>query len=246
MVFRFFALALACSFAFPPGARAQVGPPDLALPSVGLNFLVGEPDGEFANYVDHAFGGELTGRLPVGPSGLVSLRADLGVLVYGYESKRVCIGGTCRIQARLETSNNIFYGGVGPELAVPLGWARPYMNAFLGFGYFNTSSSLEDRLGGEDLFTTENFGDGTFAWGLGWGMEVNVHRGRVPIALNFGARYHEHGVMEYLTEGDIVDNPDGSITLYPNRSEANLVSYRVGVTVGIPRGRGEDQGGSRR
>ena len=41
--------------------------------------------------------------------------------------------------------------------------------------------------------------------------------------------------MTYLTEGDIQDNPDGSITLFPVVSEANLVSYRLGVTIGIPR-----------
>ena len=37
--------------------------------------------------------------------------------------------------------------------------------------------------------------------------------------------------MEYLTEGDIVDHADGSITLYPNRSEANFITYHFGVTI---------------
>ena len=110
----------------------------------------------------------------------------------------------------------------------------------MGFGFFNTTSSLESIWGSEDHFTTQNLGDGNVAWGVGWGLEVSLTRGRVPIALNFGARYHENGVMEYLTEGDIVDHPDGSITLYPIESEANLVSYRFGVTIGIPMGHGED------
>ncbi len=39
-----------------------------------------------------------------------------------------------------------------------------------------------------------------------------------------------------------MDNPDGSITLFPKVSEANLVTYRIGVSVGIPRGREEDSG----
>ncbi len=72
-------------------------------------------------------------------------------------------------------------------------------------------------------------------------MESGVSRGRTPVALDLGARYHRNGVMEYLTEGDIEDNPDGSITLYPNRSEANYIAYRLGISIGIPRG-GEDDG----
>ncbi|MFH1763272.1 MAG: hypothetical protein ABIF09_03675, partial [Gemmatimonadota bacterium] len=107
--------------------------------------------------------------------------------------------------------------------------------------YFNTSSSLEDLWGEEDMFQTENFGDGGFSWGLGGGLEWKVKGGRTPIDLNFGARYHHHGVMEYLTEGDIVDNADGSITMYPVVSEANLMTYHLGLTVGIPRG-GNDYG----
>ena len=205
--------------------------------AVGINFLVGDPLGEFSDYVDAGFGAEFYGRIPLEPQGLVSLRADLGFMIYGYESSRVCFEGVgCRVQARLQTTNNIFYGGIGPELALPLHGFRPYVNASLGFGYFNTTSSLESLWGEEDSFSTENLGDGAFSLGIGWGMEINLHRGRIPVFLNLGGRYHKNGVMEYLTEGDIQDNPDGSITLFPVVSEADLVSYRVGVTVGIPRG----------
>jgi len=142
----------------------------------------------------------------------------------------------CRVQARLQTTNNIFFGGIGPELAMPFSRARPYVNALLGFSYFNTSSSLEDLWGGESSFNTENYGDGTFSWGVGGGLDVNLKRGRAPIDLNLGFRYHENGRVKYLTEGDIVDNPDGSITLYPVFSDAKLISYHLGVSVGIPRG----------
>jgi hypothetical protein len=104
----------------------------------------------------------------------------------------------------------------------------------MGFGYFNTTSSLEEQWSMEDYFTTQNLGDGNFAWGFGGGVEVTLSRGRVPVSLNFGARYHRNGLMEYLREGDIVDHPDGSITLRPIVSEANLVAYRIGVSLGIP------------
>jgi|TARA_B110000116_G_scaffold248616_1_gene241760 hypothetical protein len=39
--------------------------------------------------------------------------------------------------------------------------------------------------------------------------------------------------VSYLTEGDIVDNPDGSVTKYPKPSEADLLSFQLGVTLGL-------------
>ncbi|MCJ7626837.1 MAG: hypothetical protein MUO50_00470, partial [Longimicrobiales bacterium] len=219
----------------PLSAQEGWFPPPKA--HVGMNLIVGDPVGEFEQFVGASLGADFFGRLPMDPRGVLSLRADMGFLIYGHESQRVCIQGIgCRIQARLQTDNGIFFGGIGPELAIPSRYFRPYVHAFMGFAYFNTSSSLEDLWGEEDMFQTENFGDGGFSWGLGGGLEWNVKRGRTPIDLNFGARYHHHGVMEYLTKGDIVDNPDGSITMYPVLSEANLMTYHLGLTIGIPRG----------
>ena len=235
------ALGLASLLFLTPALSAQQGRYDAPRASVGVNFLAAEPQGQFADFVDAGYGAEFMGRIPLDPSGFISLRGDFGFLIYGHESKRVCMAGVgCRVEARLQTTNSIFFGGVGPEFAIPLSFARPYVNATWGFGYFSTNSSLESLWDGEDYFDTQNFGDGTFSWAVGWGVELNVHQGRVPIAINLGAQYHENGVMEYLTEGDIVDHADGSVTLFPNVSEANLISYRVGITVGIPRGDNRD------
>ncbi len=52
---------------------------------------------------------------------------------------------------------------------------------------------------------------------------MRVSTGRTPVWLDFGVERHENGVAEFLTKGDIIDHPDGSITVLPNRSEANLV-----------------------
>ena len=210
---------------------------------VGVNLIFGNPVGEFDNFVGAGFGADFSGRVPLDPRGILSLRGDLGLLVYGYESQRVCFSGVgCRVQAKLQTTNNIFFGGIGPELALPMRGARPYVNAFMGFAYFNTSSSLSGLDGGESHFTTQNLGDGTVSWGAGGGLELNLKRGRIPIGLNLGVRYHDNGRVKYLREGDIVDNPDGSITLFPIVSEAKLISYHFGMSVGIPRGGDDPQG----
>ena len=223
---------------FPPDLSAQEEWFPAPRFHAGVNFIVGEPVGEFQEFVGSGFGANGFGRFSLDPRGILSLRADLGFMVYGYESQRVCFEGIgCRVQARLETTNGIGYGGIGPELAIPMRRARPYVHAFMGYSYFNTSSSLEDLDGYGDSFDTENYGDGTYSWGWGGGIELNLKEGRAPISLNLGFKYHENGRVAYLTEGDIVDNPDGSITLHPVLSEANLMSYHFGVSFGIPGGR---------
>jgi hypothetical protein len=241
MLPRITTLTVAGVLLLTPGLEAQFERYETPQFTVGVDFVAGDPVGDFSDFVNEGFGGEFMGRIALDPYGRVSLRADLGFLIYGYESFDVCMPGVgCRVGAELQTTNSIFYGGIGPELAIPLPFARPYVNTFMGFGYFSTTSSMEEDWGWEDYFHTENFGDGTFAWGVGWGVEFNVSSGRVPIAINLGGRYHDYGVVKYLTEGDIVDHPDGSITLFPILSEASLISYRIGVTVGIPRPGSDD------
>ncbi|MBC7788701.1 MAG: hypothetical protein H7Z74_02035 [Anaerolineae bacterium] len=54
-------------------------------------------------------------------------------------------------------------------------------------------------------------------------------------ALNLGAKYHYGAEATYLGEGDITDNPDGTITLSPRRSKTDLVLWQLGVSFAIPR-----------
>jgi len=55
-----------------------------------------------------------------------------------------------------------------------------------------------------------------------------------PILLDLGATFHRNGEATYLRKGSIQDNPDGSISINPIRSEANFITYRIGVSIGIP------------
>ena len=38
-----------------------------------------------------------------------------------------------------------------------------------------------------------------------------------------------------MLAADIEDNPDGSITLYPVRSDTDLLTFHIGFSVGITR-----------
>jgi hypothetical protein len=169
--------------------------------------------------------------------GHVRLRGDVGFLVYGHERQRYCFTLSCRVQSDLTTTNSIFYGGIGPELVLATGAVEPYVHATAGLAGFVTSSSLDDRDGYGPYFETTNYSDVVFSWKAGGGVRLRVGRGYRPVFLDFGVERHDNGVANFLTVGDIVDEPDGSITVYPNRSEADLVTFRFGVSVGFP-GRG--------
>jgi len=201
----------------------------------GGNLMVARPVGEFDSYVGTGWG--LSGHFAfkLDRDGLVSLRADAGFVNYGNERKRVCLSPTigCRIEVDLTTSNNIFAFSLGPQLAVPGGPVQPYLHASLGGAYFATVSSVSGSSNTEDFASTTNFDDFTFAWQLGSGLRIPVHIGQSPFYLDFGARYNINGEVQYLTEGGIIDNPDGSITLNPIRSEANLLTFVIGASFGV-------------
>ena len=201
-----------------------------------LSGIVAQPVGEFDDYVDVGFGIGGNLRLNLGPSGVASLRVDFGYINYGRETQRVCLSATvgCRIVVDLTTTNNIVFGHGGLQLGVPVGPVRPYVNGGVGYAYFFTESSVEGTNNQEDPFaSTTNFDDGTFSWSAGGGLVIPISSGATPVAIDVGARYLNHGEVDYLTRGSIEDNPDGSIDIFPTRSAAHLIAWTIGVTVGF-------------
>jgi hypothetical protein len=245
-----FAVAVAVAAGMPGSAEAQRRPPTRGRtqtvtrrveprrvePKVYLGFsLVGaEPHGEFAQRVDEAVGGQLDVTVPLAMAGALRLRGELGGLLYGHEHRESCFPAPvgCRIELDLDTENTIFFAGLGPEIALP-GGVSPYLNGTLGVSYFSTFSSLGTNH--ESFAHTEHFDDAVLAARAGAGVRLQLSRGRFPLFADLGARYHWNGVAEYLVEGDIVDEPDGSLTLYPNETQANLVAFQVGISVGLGR-----------
>jgi hypothetical protein len=220
----------------PPAAAAQgmltVRPAQPSRVFAGVGGLVAAPQGEFDRYVGVGYG--LDGGLLVklAPGGVLALRVDGGFVQYGHERKRSCLVD-CRIAVDVNTSNDIFVFGIGPQLMLPDGRVRPYLTATAGVAYFLTHSSLSEANDGGGFANTNNFDDATFAWTAGGGLYVPVRRGFRPISIEAGVRYHANGEARYLREGSIVDNPDGSISFTPIRSQTNLLLFHLGVTFGL-------------
>lgn len=202
---------------------------------LGIRFSAADPVGEFGELVERGWGGVIDGSFPVDASGAFRLRGEAGFIVYGHEELSVClpVPGGCRVGLDLTTTNNIFHLGLGPELTLPGGPIEPYVNATAGLSYFLTHSSLSGDGNFDDFASDDNYSDLVGTFGVGGGLRTRIAGGATPIFLDFGVQYRRNGVAEYLREGDIVDHPDGSITIFPNRSEANLVTYQIGITFGL-------------
>ncbi len=181
----------------------------------GITFIAAEPVGELGAFFDQGFGGQLGVGIPVDDYGLLRIVGDVGFLIYGHERQSYCmpLPYGCRIGLDLTTTNNIVFGGLGPELALPLGVVEPYVRATMGFSYWFTNSSLSGWDDDHGFGTTTPLSDVVGAWRAAAGVRLRIVNGSKPVSIDFGVERHENGVADFLTEGDIVDHPDGSISI---------------------------------
>lgn len=215
--------------------RRRTDRPDSYRMAMGMSLAYAQPVGEFHDYVKQGFGIDGFFRWNGDSRGILSLRLEGGYLGYGRETFRVPLSSTIggRIRVDVTTSNNIVWLGFGPQLTLPLPGFRPYVNATAGFSYFFTESSVEGADDNLDFANTTNYDDGTFAWGAGSGILIPFRTRTGEFAIDLGVRYHGNGDVRYLRKGGIEDLPDGSVVLHPIQSEANLLTYRVGVSFSV-------------
>ncbi len=202
-----------------------------------LNFAVSQPIGDFSNFIGTGYG--LTGGFVwnLDRDRVFGIRAEGGFVQYGSETIGGCLV-SCRVPVDVTTTNDIAFGGIGPQISVPAGPFRPYVNATAGFTYFFTHSSINDSDEYDyGAYDHTNHDDVVFAVTGGGGVLIPLSMRTIPVLLDLGATVHRNGQASYLRKGSIKDLPDGSIVISPIRSDANFVTYRIGVSIGIPMGR---------
>lgn len=192
----------------------------------GVSFSAADARGDLGFAIDQGFGLELNGGLPIAADGHLRLRGDAGFLIYGIENIQYCDFG-CRVVTDLTTTNSIAYIGVGPELVLARGDIQPYVHATAGMTWFLTTSSVDYNDGWGPEGETTNYSDHTIGFKYGGGIRFRASR---RVAIDMGVTRHENGPVTYLTKGDIVDNDDGSITMFPNQSEADLLNFQLGLS----------------
>lgn len=199
------------------------------------DLLVAQPKGEFATQLDtEGFGANVGGLFRIDRDGIFSVRGDVGGMQYGSETLHApYLPITGRVSLDIETTNSVFWGSIGPQITVPVGPVQPYMNAAIGFMDLNTSTSVRGSDSQYEYASSTNSDDATSAWIFGGGLYVPVGSSK-EWKLHAGARYFYGGEATYLREGDIVDNPDGSVTLFPRHSKTDQVTWQVGVSYTFP------------
>src|SRR6266571_2850091 len=127
-------------------------------------------------------------------------------------------------------------GGLGLVVGLPVGQFRSFVDVAGGVaGSF--AVNLDGRgavaLRFDGAYLQYGNEDRPLALAGGGGLLIDLSRGRHPVSLDLGASYVRNGQVSYLREGSIVENPDGSFTLQPVRSDANLVVLQAGVSIGL-------------
>lgn len=228
-----FLLSTACIFAsaIPAGAQIVYNAPKLpGRFTVGADFAISQPKGEFANNVPTGYGFDLNGLFKLDPKGWIGLRADAGGVRYGHE--HIDLGFFSGIELDLNTDNRIEFGALGLQLQFPDGWLRPYATASYAGVHFTTESCVSNPDGLVQDQCHSNHGDWASAGVFGGGLVIPF--GKSSGSLNLGARYHYGAKATYLRKGDIIDNPDGSVTLNVRSSKTDLVLWQIGFTYNIP------------
>ena len=227
---RFAALAVGLTLASATlGAQSGV--------SVPLSLNLGLPQGEFSENVSIAggVGGGVIWKVGVP----FALRADLGVMIYGSERRRVPLGGGALglIRVDVTTTNSIFVGSIGGQVGVPSRTVMPYMGGLIGFSAFTTTSSVEGSNSANEPFASStNSSDATFAKTALAGLYIPVGRSG-DVHLDVGVRHTWNGErVRYLTEGDITEDINGDIVITPRESRADILTIVFGVAF-APKGK---------
>ncbi|MEO5816890.1 MAG: hypothetical protein ABIT20_16590 [Gemmatimonadaceae bacterium] len=201
--------------------------------TVSISFIQSRPQGVFAQNVGIGYGIDGAYLFRLDAAGIWSLRANIGVISYGDESRRTAISGAVggRVNVDVKTSNYLIPVSVGPQLAFPTGPVRPYVNAALGGLGFITESHVQGTHDLTSIGSTTNHSSFVGSWVLGGGVYVPLSVRAREVQLDLGVQYFNGGNTRYLAKGSIVDLPGAQIAVTPLESVTHTAVMRIGVRV---------------
>ncbi len=193
-------------------------------PQLGFNLALGLGRGQFQQFVQAAGGLGAYGAVPIALHGGLALRVDVSVLFHGFDSWSG--------PPAFNTESYITSLRAGPQLALPLGPVQLYGFWAGGLSYFATDANPDDAC--ECAFTQTLHDDLTWVSEVGGGVRVALGRSPSGPALDLGVRAMRNGLASYVTGGGVTQNSDGTFTVRPIRSEANLLLIQLGVSTSVP------------
>jgi hypothetical protein len=217
-------------------ARPERVPSELARRSSGsFSFIQSRPLGGLAENIGFGYGLNAAYLLRLDQKGYLSLRADVGFAEYGNESMRVPLSPTIggRIQVKVSTDNYIIPISIGPQLSIPTGPVRPYINAGIGGQAYLTDSHVDGSDDNHDFAHTTNSQDFTSSWVAGGGVFIPLYMKKMSVLLDVGVQYFGSGHARYLRPGSIEDLPNSQIRITSFESDTRLALVHLGVRIGL-------------
>lgn len=224
----------------PPALSAQEEPPD-TLPEVAPRWEVGVagsmavPTGAFATYVGLGGGFALHGARYLDEGRRVAIRLDVAWTVYGHESAWVPLSPSIpSVDVEVTTENGIGSFALGPEIVFDRGAVSLWVRSSVGVSDFVTTTSVTGNGDHEPFVTATNLDDTVLALAAGAGIRIALSKGSPhPVALDLGAVHVWHGETDYLREGGVGVDSEGSVRLDTIRSSTNLFAIHLGIVVGL-------------
>jgi opacity protein-like surface antigen len=235
--------AIQIAFLAASSAAAQTSPVRDPAPSdssewvrrsaVNLSFVQSRPQGAFGHNVGIGYGVDGAYLLRIDGAGVWSLRANVGIISYGDESRRTAlseaVGG--RVNVDVRTSNYLIPVSIGPQVAWQTGPVRPYANAGLGGLGFITESHVQGTSDVNAVASTTNHSSFAGSWVLGGGVYVPLSVRARQVQLDLGVQYFNGRNTRYLAPGSIIDLPGAQIAVTPLESATHTAIVRFGVRV---------------
>lgn len=202
--------------------------------TVGGSLVLGLPQGEFKDKVDNVgYGLQAHGTI-FSPSATnpFTIGLNLGYMIYGNESSTRPLSETIPdIMVDVNRTNNIANFHLLFQVSPFNTSVRPYIEGLIGGAYLFTTTKVESRSSGQDVFESTNFDSFTFSYGCGGGFLIKLKEGLGDVTqlfLDLKARYIFGSETEYLKEGSV--RIIGGRAIYDvQKSKTNLITINLGV-----------------
>lgn len=204
----------------------------------GLNFQIGIPTGDYRDQINTAVAG-IAGDFLYSPyNSPFGIGVSLGWFQVGSEKREEPFSTTIPdVTVDVKTEHGLAQFMILARLQPKRGPILPYADALLGLNYLYTKTTIENASDGEEVASSTNSSDNTFAYGFGGGTLIKLYDGadkaggkpvRVYLDLNF--RYTLGGEADYLKEGSI--RRENGVVIYDiTRSRTDISVAHIGVAV---------------
>ena len=183
--------------------------------SLGIEFVLAEPLGEFRRTGSHAAGLAIHGVTRGSPLGV---RIDGGWMVYDHNYQGYGVSTMSQIGSIM----------IGPQLTLGQGSTRIYGFVLGGGSLFWSDMNYSDSCGCSDSDFID--GDLTFSRSAGAGVLLQLSR---KVGLDFGVRETRHDRVTYFPAGGLTDNGDGTYSGTQVTTAVLQRVWQVGVSIAL-------------